>query len=101
MRDEVRLVVQVGSQFVDEKWPIKPRMQRLWLDEKADLSGLAGEQSPDERVDAAHHRALRSCAARRAVADMADLVGEDLAVEQFDPFGDRGFVGEQLSADSA
>ena len=31
---------------------------------------------------------------------MPDLVGEDFAVEQRDPLGDFGFVGEQFHADA-
>jgi len=42
----------------------------------------------------AHQRPSDGRAAGGAVADVADLVGEDLAVEPFDACGHVGLVGE-------
>ncbi len=90
-RDRSR--IEVGGEFLDIERAVQPRVQRFRVDERAYLRGLTGEQSPDEWIDSAHDGALRG----RAVADVADLVGEDLAVEQFDSLGHVGLVGEKLN----
>ena len=56
--------------------------------------GLAREQAPEIRVQPTHQRPLTSATASCAVADVADLVGEYLGVEQMDPLCNIGLVGE-------
>jgi hypothetical protein len=58
------------------------RAQFVRVDEQADFSGLAGEQPCDARVEPPHDGPFGGRAARRAVTDVSDLIGEDFAVEQ-------------------
>jgi hypothetical protein len=55
---------------------------------------LAGKQPCDARVEPPHAGRLGGRAARSAIADVCDPIGEDFAVEERDPLGDFGFVGE-------
>jgi hypothetical protein len=66
-----------------------------------DLGGLAGEESPEARVEPAHEHPPGARAAGSAVADMADLVDQDLAVERVDARRYIAFVGEDRDASAA
>ncbi len=65
------------------------------FDDLEDLRGLAGDEPSEDRIQTPHDGPTPIGAARSAVADMTDLVGEDLVVEQRDPLGDLRFIGKQ------
>jgi hypothetical protein len=54
--DQIRFVVQLGSEFFDIEGPVESCVQFLRVNEEGDFGGLSGEESPDVRVDAAHDR---------------------------------------------
>ncbi len=96
MRDQIRLVVQAGGEFVDVEGTVDSRTQLVTVNQQTDFSGLAGKQPCDARVEPPHDGPRGGRAARRAIADVSDPIGEDFAVEQRDPLGDFGFVGEPV-----
>jgi hypothetical protein len=82
VRDQILLVVLAGGEFVNVEGTVESRAQLVRVNQRPDFSGFAGNSLAMRR------------AARRAIADVSDPVGEDLAVERRDPLGDFGFVGE-------
>jgi hypothetical protein len=95
VRDQIRLVVQAGGEFVDVEGTVESRAQLVTVNQQPDFSGLAGKQPCDARIEPPHDGPFGRRAARRAVTDVSDL-GEDFAVEQRDPLGGFGFVGETV-----
>src|SRR6201997_196467 len=87
--------------MLDVEGLVEPGAKLPGIGEKADLGSLADKQPTETRVKPTHNRSLRSRATRRAIADVAHLVGENLAVEPLDPRGHVWFVGEQLDPDPA
>ena len=81
VRNQILLVVQAGGEFVNVEGTVESRATRQ-VNQQPDFSGFAGNSLAMRR------------AARRAIADVSDPVGEDFAVERRDPLGDFGFVGE-------
>src|SRR5271163_19746 len=95
------LVRQPAGEFLNVERLVEASVQSLGVGEKADLCRLASEQASDIGLDPTRCRPLRRGAARRAVAYVAYLVGEDFAIEPFDPRGHLWFVAEQPDAHAA
>src|SRR4051812_37868272 len=90
-----------SGQPLDIEGLVQARAELRGVNEKADLGGLARKKPAEIWVEPTHQGTLCPGAARRTVADVADLVGQDLAVETFDSCGHGGFVGEYLNSNAA
>src|SRR2546422_10846397 len=66
--------------------------------ERDQLRELAREPVAQGAVEAAHHGPARGPEHGRDVAHVADLVAQDLVIEEADARGDPGLVGEELDA---
>src|SRR5205814_9929021 len=67
-------------------------------EERDQLRELPREPPPQGAVEAAHHGPARRPEHGREVAHVADLVTQDLVVEEAEARGDPGPVGEELDA---
>jgi hypothetical protein len=49
VRDQIRLVVQAGGEFVDVEGTVESRAQLVTVNQQPDFSGLADKQASDAR----------------------------------------------------
>src|SRR5205823_13947553 len=94
----VRATRQLGRQLVQTERGAEAPPELLASEERDQLGELPREPETHGTVEATHHRPARRPEHGREVAHVADLVAQDLVVEEADARGDLGLVGEQLDA---
>src|SRR5437667_11894340 len=94
----VRAARELGRHLVQAERGAEAPPELLASEERDQLGELPREPQTQGAVEAAHHGPARRAEDGCEVAHVADLVAQDLVVEEAEARGDLGLVGEQLDA---